>query len=408
MTLTATAAPAATSLTEAQVAMKAIEGELKAQFLERDDHAEGYVLGVMSGENVLGYGDVGTGKSDMVHSFASHVVDAKYGWWLMDRQMDKSEFLGPMDLPRYKKTGEYARNTKNTLYDSHFIFLDEAEKAGAGVKVPMLTAINEGMGKPDGEWVKLPKISAFAAINTELEKGDEAFGDRFLIKLVFERIKGADNYIALLESSVTPRVSPHPTTISLPVLKHAIDFEVPAVIVPRAIYVAMWELRCELAAAQIFPSDRRSKKSIRVLQAAAWLDGRDTVELDDLAVLRHIMWDDKDLRQKVGGIVLKHTGPVTRKAITIMQAIAEAYDELNKLVAEDESGETKAAGGARIQAKITELRGQLTSARTEAGGSIKSLMRLDEVDLELKELHVQVYVQCMNTPEAGARRMVGI
>lgn len=403
---TAVALP--TNTNTVHTAAKAILKELQHQFLELDDQIEGWVLAVLCRENVLGYGEVGTAKSDVAHAFAARIINAKYAWWLMDRQMDKAELLGMMSLPIYTATGAYERVITNTLFDADFAFFDEADKCGPAVKTPVLTAINEHKGKTGTEWIDLPLISSFAACNADLEAGDEAFSDRFLVKLVFERIKGNDNFIALLESMCVSRATVNPTTLTRDELMHAIEVEIPAVVVPRAVYVSMLALRDELVANQILPSNRRWKKCVRLLQAKAWLEGRDTVDEDDLIVLRHALWDDRDLRQKVGRIVVSHTGPVTRTAIKILQAIREKQVEIDKMVSADEGLETRAAAGGRLQGDIKELTNQIKRARTDAANNGRSAERLDEVDEALKELHISIFVNCMNMPPEGARRMAAV
>lgn len=392
----------------AQQRMRAIQYELMQQFLERDEIIEAIIVTLLARENGLIFGEPGTGKSDLLEELCRRILGGKYARFLMDRMMDKSEFMGMFDLPRYEQTGEWGRNITDTILDAVVSLIDEVDKCGPAVTTPLLTAINEHMGKPAGQWIPIPLLSAYGAANAPLEPGQEAFGDRFLTWLVSERIKQADNYVALLRSAVTPRKPEHPTTIDLDELMHVVEVEVPAIPVPDAVFEAMYRLRTELEADGIEPSDRRMKKAVRLLQAKAWLEGRDIVEEDDIAILRHVVWSRQEDRAKIAAKVLTYTGPVTRLAIKLMSAVAEHRASIDELVAMKESMETRASHGGRMQAAIREMQGQLDAAYADARSKGRNTSRLDEVQQEIKELHVQVYVVCMNTPEAGARRLIGV
>lgn len=389
-----------------QVKVKQIEAELRHEFLEREDHVEAFWLALLSANNGIAFGEPGTGKSLLLETLCRCITDAKYGRWLMDRQMDKSELVGMFDLPAYEKTGVYSRNITDTLLDCNIGFFDEVGKTGPGVTTPLLTAINEHIGKPAGEWIDLPIITAFGATNEELDPDQAAFEDRFLIKLVFDRLKSDDNVMALLRSATNSRAPQVRTTITLAELRDAIDNQVPHIEVPDSVLQAVTALRRELETEGFFPSDRRLRACVRVLQAKAWMEGRDVVLEDDIAVLRHILWDRMEHRTKVARLVLGHTGPVTRASLTLMTAITELTARIQVL--EGESLEDRAGAGGRMLGDIKELEAQIAKVRTEAVAKGRDTSRLTEVDHELSLAHVQVYVRCMNTPEAAARRMIGV
>lgn len=402
-----TAVIAEPKLTVAQAKMQAIRDYQQTIFFERDEEIVAWLATVMARGNVLGLGDPGTAKSDMVHEFAKCVAGSRYFWQLMDRQMDKSELTGMMSLAYYKQTSGYKREIAHTLFEAHFAFFDEVDKAGS-VKNVVLTAINEGMGKIGGEegWIQLPLISSFAAINVTLDAQDRAFTDRFLTKLILEDLKSDDSVLALLRSATTPRnLTPRPT-IELAELVHAIDVEVPAVVVPEAIFHAMAAIRHELHKIRVRPSPRRMKQSVRLLQAAAWLDGRTTVMEEDLAILRHVLWEDEATRPKAVKIVLDHTGPVTAEAIKILQTVAEAQQQLDAAVSTQESDTSLASLGGELQGTVKLLQRRIAKARTEFGD--RPTVRLDEAEVAVRELHREVLVSTLNTPHEHATVIAGL
>lgn len=401
-----TALAVAPTLSVAQTKMRAIRTEVSYEFIQRDEHVLAWLCAVLTKLNVLAHGDPGTGKSALNHAISARVVGAKYSWWLMDRQMDKAEMLGMMDLAYYQATSKYARVITDTLYDAHFAFFDEAEKAGPGVKTPLLTAVNERRGNDGRGWFDLPLLTATAAINTALESGDEAFADRFEVWLEFSRVSGHQARMELLQSLDNPRTTPNPTVITLDELKHAIEVEVPAVVIPDSVRLSLVTLWDELDREQIQVSDRRFKTAQRLLKAHAWLDGRSVVDEDDIEIMRHSLWDVEEHRPKVAGMVIKHMGPVTRTALTILEAVDAGTAKLDKLMLDNESIEAKAGAGARIQKELNEIKEQIARARQGAGG--RNTDRLDEAEVALKELHARVLHESMGTPMAAARMTVGL
>lgn len=384
--------------------MLAITRELQHQFLERDDQIEAIIYALLARQNVVAFGEPGTGKSDLLHTLAGRIIDSTYYRVLMDRQMDKAELLGGLHLPHYRDTGEYKRNTRNTLLEAHIALIDELDKSGPGTTTPLLTAINEHIGDDGTGWRDLDLIIAMGAANQEFDSGQEAFRDRFLVGTVFERLRQPDNVRALIKSQFVPRVFPTPTTVTLEAVRHVIDVEVPAVEVPDSVIDALVAIREELAEESIFPSDRRLKQSGALIQSKTWLEGRQVATEDDLVAVRHSLWDRQEQRQKVASIVLSHTGPVTRMALTLMQALAEIDSDLQKLDGESRDDRANAGGG--FQYSLGEMRKQLTRAREAAETSGHDTARLDEVEEAIQETHVRVLVDVLNTPEESARRAV--
>lgn len=397
--------PVIHSGTKTAAAVAAIRSELSYQFLERDDEILGIVLALMAGENVIAYGEPGTGKTDLMKAVSSRLTGAKHSRFLMDRQMDKSEMLGMLDLAEYQRSSRFVRSVTDTIYDCDTLYLDEVDKTGPGVTTPLLTAINEGEGNYGNGWQKLPMLTAMGSANHELEDGQEAFADRFLVTLVFRRLQQPDNVLALLESQLAPRTPANPTTVPVDDVRHAIEYEVPAVRVPRAVLESMVEINKELEREQLFPSNRRLKACVKLVQANAWLGGRDEATEDDLEVLRFALWSRQDDRAKVTGIVLRHTGPVTRLALELTQAVVEAGAEIDALVADGStSADTLASTGGKLQTAANRIDKRIKAARKEHAD--RDLTRLDEVDALLFELRVRIFVQMMRQDEDVARSML--
>ena len=69
-------------------------------------------------------------------------------------------------------------------------------------------------------------------------------------------------------------------------------------------------LRKALQAQSLIVSDRRWHRSLRALQAEAWLHGRAAVTPEDARILRHILWEDPDQRHTIDRLVLQTVAPL--------------------------------------------------------------------------------------------------
>lgn len=69
----------------------------------------------------------------------------------------------------------------------------------------------------------------------------------------------------------------------------------------------------------IQPGDRRLRKSVKVAQAYAWLQGHTQVERDDLEILAHTLWDDPtEQPAKLAQIVGKIANPAGMKINSLL------------------------------------------------------------------------------------------
>jgi MoxR-like ATPase len=132
----------------------------------------------------------------------------------------------------------------------------------------------------------VPLISLFGASN-ELPDDDElqALYDRFLIRFVVGYIEQEYHFVRMLEG----RRQPSRATLALDELRELQD-AAQRIAVPQSVYRLMADIRRELGRKQVVASDRRYRQSLSLLQAHAFLHGRDTVGEDDLFLLEHVLW----------------------------------------------------------------------------------------------------------------------
>jgi MoxR-like ATPase len=390
MTTTTTTTTTATKLT-------AIIGELATEFVERDEALQMLMVALLARSHAFVLGPPGTGKSAMVRALTGRIVGARYWHVLMDRQLPREESFGPIDIARFEATGEWVRRTGDTLVDADVAFVDEIGKAGPASVNPYLTVMEERRFNAGDGWRDLPLLSMISASNELLETELAAIWDRFTIRLMVDYVKEPGSFARLLTRAAATATTT-PTTVTLDELRTAADALVPAVRIPDAIISTLWTLRTGLARKGIVPSDRRWAMCVRVLQAQAFLSGRDTVTAADLSVLIHVLWDDPAHLPAVRELVNAHGDPQLRVVAEVSDALDTLYAQLSEQDGLSREKRSAWAGDAQAQLrKFTEALAKVDTA-TRAGSRYAAAREL----LTVVQTHVLVISLGMN--EQAARK----
>lgn len=373
-----------------------IIAELNEKFYERAVVIDVLMATLLAKQHGFLYGPPGTAKSELLEELCRHIDGAEYWRQLFDRQMGKEDIFGPIDIAHYDKTGEWRRNIEHTLATCHVALADEVGKAGAGTMNMLLTAMNERLAKTNGGMHKINLLSLFGAANELFEPGLEAIFDRFLPRLYVEPIKDPANFEAFLDTAVTATSPTGFTVISLADLEHVIDKVVPTISLPKYVKTSLHTLRVELWDNQIFPSDRRFKQFVRLLQASAFLAGRDQVEDDDIAIGQHVFWNAPEQRDVVTRKVLSLTSPVTKKALEITDMVAEISQELANR--RGQSDKSLSDYGAEANFKLKDISKQAQEVRTSAVAEQRNVGVIDDAIAKVNALRKQVVQECLGLP----------
>lgn len=274
--------------------IRTIRDELQQLFLERGPLIDGTLVGLLAGQHVLVIGPPGTAKSMLADEVCRRLTGARYFQWLLTRFTTPEELFGAVSLQALEHD-DYRRLTTHKLPEAHIAFLDEVFKASSSILNTILTLMNERRFHNGREVGAVPLLSLVAASN-ELPEDDEllALHDRFLLRFTVDYIAEDFRFLKLLQA----RPPATRTTLTLDELETA-RAEIAAMPVPGHVLRVVTDLRRELGRREIVASDRRWAQSIGVLQAHAWLEGRDTVTDDDVAFLEHVLWRDPAERAPV-------------------------------------------------------------------------------------------------------------
>lgn len=386
------------------VALRTALDEIGEEFFERRESAEGLVLTALAGGNAYLLGERGIAKSALCRRVASIFDGALFFEKLLNRQLPLEALFGQIDMVRYQKEGVWTHNPKGKMQAAHFVFLDEAGKAGPAVLDPILTiAIDHLFEDADGTMHPTPTVAIYAASNEVLEPELSAVWDRFDYREVMEAIRQPENIIALLNSAAHPREVTNPTRISLDDLLIA-KLEVRAVEIPTNILDTVAGLKVTLAADGIVPTDRRWKRCMYFLQASAWLRGRTVVNEDDLQIMQNLLWEDTAQITKVEERVLAIVSEFTKEAMKIQTWVTETVTKVNSLRGKAKTELAKAA--IDVEYEVTEQRERLVKLLAQAEAEGRSTTKLKTVGDAIQNLRLKVKVDLLRVPEERAMKIL--
>lgn len=224
----------------------------------------------------------------------------------------------------------------------HICFLDEIFKANDGVLNSLLKALNERTYTNEGVSVSIPVISFFAASNeipnfhNPEEKSLRALYDRFDFKVCTRYVEDKANRMRILAMKQDPanfvpdgfqRISSK--EISLDEL-YQMQEEVRAVKIPGSINELADNILCELRRKEISVTDRKYFNFGLVVQAEAWLAGRDTVQPQDMKALVNYLWDKPEDREIVEEAITRLTeNPLGDKLDELLARAYQCRDEFD-------------------------------------------------------------------------------
>jgi MoxR-like ATPase len=334
--------------------MNALHSAISAALIERDSEINAILLGLISHEHVLFVGPPGVAKSHLCRSAAAGIDGIKYFEQLLAPTTPPEAIFGPISLSalredRYEHVGE------GTMTDCHFALLDEFFRGSDAIMDNLLHILGpERQAKIGTKQVKVPLLCAVGATNSWPDsQHQQAALDRWLIRRTVKPVSPQGRERLLYDT--LPPVAPAMTLAELEAA-HTIAMAMPITDDAKATLAKIFD---ELQAAGIRPSDRRSRKSISVARAAAYLDGAIAVEPHHLECLGDVLWDDpQEQPQKCNEIVARISNPVGARLTELMREVdeivtgakdaAERVAALKKIEAcEKEAGKLKAAGNGR-------------------------------------------------------------
>ena len=317
-----------------------IEDDLKSFLVEMDAEIRGAVLAIATGTHVFYLGPPGGGKSYMTNHLMDLIGGARKFRLLFGNFTNPEDVFGPLDVAALKDS-HYRRLLAGYMADSHFVFADEYWKANDSILNSLLELTNERTYQHDGEKIAVPLLSMFCASN-ELPSNDglRAIYDRIIQRYEVKPIQEPANFERMLRLADGTVVKP---IVSLDDVLRA-QAAVRAMPIAPGVFTALTEIRQELKAINIEPSDRRFKQSIVLLQAEAWLEGFGSVEIDQVPVLANVLWDAPEQIIDIDRILSEKANPRERETLDLLNDIDKIGDLVAKAVDDDDAARKQATG----------------------------------------------------------------
>ena len=223
------------------------------------------------------------------HAFAS----GRAFEYLMSRFSTPDEIFGPVSIRKLREEDRYERRIEGYLPGSDVIFLDEIWKAGPAIQNALLTVLNERIYRNGDRDVQVAVRAILAASNELPPEGDtlSPLWDRFLLRYEMAGVKGVSGFLSMITDTQDVYADNVDADIKLDAaLLDAWSAPIDAVALPprgaqrhpgrpAAHRGRQREWRHSSGPLELY--DRRWKKIVRLLRTAAFLNGRDQVDLMD-------------------------------------------------------------------------------------------------------------------------------
>ena len=287
------------------------------------------LLSAIAGESIFLLGPPGTAKSLVARRLKMAFKDSRAFEYLMSRFSTPDEIFGPVSISLLKNEDRYERVVDGFLPTATIVFLDEIWKASPSIQNSLLTAINERIFQNGRNTIHLPMKGLIAASN-ELpaeDEGLEALWDRFLVRMVSNCINSEASFFKMIRQGNSPDPVVPEDCLITDELFDKWQQHIDKIVIPDDICYAITSIRKRLKDEakkddvndmDYYVSDRRWKKCFRLMRASAFLNGRKALDMTDLPLLIHCLWNKAE--------TIATTVDVVLKGLT-----ASIYDRLDKI-----------------------------------------------------------------------------
>lgn len=351
--------------------LNAIAKELSTYIVERGEALQLIMVALVAKRNCFFLGKTGQAKSYAVKEFIKRIKGANYFETLMNKMMDTEELFGRLDLPSLV-SGQQKILTAGKLPEAHINFLDEIFKSNEIILNSLLKVLNYEDITLEGNLMHLPTISTFSASNEipNFKKEDQQIlyplYNRYHLKMVTNYIEDRGNFKKAIKAKRLANSNQSVTTITLQELQE-LNNEVKSITVPDKIDDLVWDI-CEEIKKKLNRevSDRKKLEYYPIVQAAAMLDGRDTVTCKDLMILKYYLWEYPEEIETINDIVERMSqNPIKDKVDNYKLMALEQVNEAIK-VAKNSDMKLKAKAMRKAENELFQLHSYLMEAEKEA------------------------------------------
>ncbi|EDL70487.1 ATPase RavA domain-containing protein [Vibrio campbellii] len=397
---------------------------------EREHTIKLCLLAALAGESVFLLGPPGIAKSLIAKRLIQAFDNSSYFEYLMTRFSTPEEVFGPLSIQELKDNGRYVRLTQGYLPTAQVVFLDEIWKAGPAILNTLLTVVNEKTFKNGSDIERVPMRLLVSASNElpDEDSGLDALYDRMLVRVFVNRIQDKQNFKSMLTVGTSQEAQVPEGLAITDEEYHRWQQQLDKLTLTDNAFEKLFQLKTMLetkvesefgdaSLTDMYVSDRRWKKAVKLLKASAFFNGRDEINPLDLLLLQDCLWNSPESRDVVRGVIqefaLKHAFDQQEAEQEIeycRESLVDVQHELEDkyrmtLNAEAATGllrketmsfdtskaKTYKVGAAVNLVKLVILQSNMSVSESEKGDSRWVYVPKDELDRVIKEGHGDVY-----------------
>lgn len=322
--------------------------QLNQGVFEKEEVISFTLLSAIAGESIFLLGAPGVAKSLISRRLKYAFQNANSFEYLMNRFSTPDEIFGPVSISKLKDEDKYERLTNHYLPDAEVVFLDEIWKAGPSIQNALLTVLNEKVYRNGAQEIKIKMQGLVSASNELPAKGEglEALWDRFLVRYIVDNVQDKGNFNRMISEELDSYEDNVNSELKISKDEFYVwQKEIDKVKVPAEVFSVIHSIREQIekhntqkakeeknVAENMYVSDRRWRKIVRILRTSAFLNGRNSIDLMDCVLIVFCIWDNPQQIKTISGMVenaVKENGfSVNVNQDTIQTIITEWREEI--------------------------------------------------------------------------------